>query len=276
MLYKFPSIGQFRNAIKAITDKAQWDGRDENGDPKFNRGVDLPKLKFRGTVKLHGTNAAVVRNEDTKEFTFQSRERELTITSDNAGFALFMESKKKTLSTMVDEIVTLTCESDNTPPIKHVAIFGEWCGGNIQSSVAINGLPKMFVVFAVKLCFGNDAGDETTSRWVDLKVIKDLEFPDDNIYNVLRFGEWNVEIDFSNPLLSQNEIIDMTIEVEKQCPAGKHFAIANYHNAIVKLENGKVISDTTLPEELKSKVRDILIQLVANGVDEPALTLSVD
>ena len=29
----------------------------------------------------------------------------------------------------------------------YCAIYGEWCGGNIQKGVAINGLNKMFVIF---------------------------------------------------------------------------------------------------------------------------------
>ncbi len=47
---KFPSIEQFRHAVRAVRDRASF-----NGTP-------VPTLRFRGTVKLHGTNAGIHDN----------------------------------------------------------------------------------------------------------------------------------------------------------------------------------------------------------------------
>jgi hypothetical protein len=228
-MIKFPSIEQYRNAIRNVSDRAQWAGRDENGDPQFNRAANKPTLKYRGTVKLHGTNAAVVVGVADKQITYQSRERELTLTSDNAGFALYMSSKTSQITALVDAIMARLGK-----PGKTVAIFGEWCGGNIQTSVALNGLPKMFCIFAVKILSGevNEDGDDI-GEWIDIETIKDLEYPDDRIYNILRFGQWDIEIDFERPEIIQNDMVDITIAVETECPAGKHFGVSGIGEGVV-------------------------------------------
>ncbi len=58
---KFPSIEQFRDCIRDITDHTRYVGRDENKKPIYDISKPLPKIEFCGTVKLHGTNAAVAR-----------------------------------------------------------------------------------------------------------------------------------------------------------------------------------------------------------------------
>jgi hypothetical protein len=229
-LIKFPSIEQFRNVIRNVTHRARFVGVGEDGSPMYNPAAPLPKLKYRGTVKLHGTNAGIVRNYkpvgDETGITFQSRERELTLTSDNAGFALFMSSKIGLINQMTDGIVTWFSPDWSNAPDK-VVIFGEWCGGNIQSSVAINGLPKMFVIFGVKMIHGEK------TQWIDLNTIKHIYSAEDNIYNILNFPNWEVEIDFEHPEEIQNQLVDMTIAVETECPVGKAFGNSGIGEGIV-------------------------------------------
>jgi len=43
------------------------------------------------------------------------------------------------------------------------------------------------------------------------------------IYNILQFQTYEIDIDFNNPELSQNKLIEMTIAVEECCPVGKYF-----------------------------------------------------
>lgn len=50
---KWPSIEQYRNAIRNITNYTRYSGKDENGDPIYNTNP-LPKLTYIGTVKSHG------------------------------------------------------------------------------------------------------------------------------------------------------------------------------------------------------------------------------
>ena len=62
ILIKYPSIGQFRNAIRTISDKIAFQGLDEDDSPIMDYNIPKPTLKFHGTVKLHGTNASVCFN----------------------------------------------------------------------------------------------------------------------------------------------------------------------------------------------------------------------
>jgi hypothetical protein len=51
----------------------------------------LPTLKFIGTVKLHGANAAIVYQQNIGHW-HQSRNRVISVINDNAGFAQHMDS----------------------------------------------------------------------------------------------------------------------------------------------------------------------------------------
>lgn len=221
-MIKFPSINQLRSVVKHVTDRARYKGKDDNGDPIFDPAVVLPKLRFRGTTKLHGSNAAVVLDVQSGELSFQSRERELAIGSDNAGFALFATAKTHLLQLIINTVVADEMAERGTLP-KTVVVFGEWCGGNIQAGVAINGLPKMFVVFAVKVVYG-----ESDDGWYDSGARLGLfTHPGDNIYHVDLFGLHYVDIDFARPDLTTQALIDITIAVEKDCPAGRYFGKPN-------------------------------------------------
>jgi hypothetical protein len=42
-----------------------------------------------------------------------------------------------------------------------------------------------------------------------------------------------VDIDFNYPTLSQNDIIEATLAVEKECPVGKYFGVSDIGEGIV-------------------------------------------
>lgn len=127
-MQKFTDIGQFREVIRAVKQHHDYVGKDENNEPIYKHDTPYPTLRFRGTVKLHGTNSAIVKYK--KKIKFQSRERVLQLTSDNAGFMLAMSNKS------IDKLF------EGIEFVESVAIYGEWCGGNIQKSVALNQLEK--------------------------------------------------------------------------------------------------------------------------------------
>lgn len=205
---KYSSIEQFRNVIREVKSIHDYKGRDENGDPIYRHTENYPVLKFRGTVKLHGTNAGIVKYSDGR-IEFQSRERILSLDLDNSGF--MSEMSKIDLSFLFKDIQF----ND------YCAIYGEWCGGNIQSGVAISGLPKMFVIFGIMV-------DDV---WIDLPV--SLQDNSHNIYNILQFETFEIDIDFNRPELVQNQIIDMTVGVENLCPVGKYFGKEGVGEGIV-------------------------------------------
>jgi hypothetical protein len=202
-MYPFPSINQFRNVVKTVREQACYMGKNERGEAVFNPAPAYPKLSFTGTVKLHGTNAAIAFDE--RGYTFQSRERVLTREADNAGFMAHMEQWLLPVSVMFQKIADLN--NHNNVAISTIVVYGEWCGGNIQKGVAITGLPKMFVIFAIKI---ND-------QWVDTA---NVSCPEASIYNISSYPSYALDIDFEHPEIAQNQLAEITEAVEACCPVG--------------------------------------------------------
>lgn len=204
---KYPSIEQFRNVIREVKSIHDYKGKDEDGKAIYQHTENYPVLKFIGTVKLHGTNSGIVKYKDRLEF--QSRERVLTLNQDNAGFMTYMIDKD------LDNLFSMFNFNES------VAIYGEWCGGNIQKGVALNGLPKMFVIFGVKV----------DDEWIDLPT--NLHLNEISIYNIFQFKTFEIEIDFNKPEEIQNKLIELTIDVENICPVGKFFGKEGIGEGIV-------------------------------------------
>jgi len=218
----FPKIGQFRNTIKSVVYHSRFSGIDENGDAIFDPTSIPPTLTFEGTVKLHGTNAGVSINRD-KEMWAQSRENIITITKDNAAFAFFVESNKDIFKELFNSI--------NMKDADFITIFGEWAGGNIQKGVAINGLEKMFVIFAVKLSYIDT--EKRTNIYLNSQEFKNIKSIENRIYNIQDFKKFTVNIDFNKPEEIQNHLIEITAEVEKECPVGKAFGKVGIGEGVV-------------------------------------------
>jgi len=218
----FSKIGQYRGVIGDVTHHAQYVGMDSEGNVIMNRSATMPVIPFKGTVKLHGTNAGVAMDAEG-EFWCQSRSNIITPEQDNAGFAFFAYARKDILSGYITDIrnkLGLTTET--------IIIFGEWCGGNIQKGVSISGLDKMFVIFAVKVAVNanedEDSHNMTASNYyLPDDVWCDYKSPDDKIYNINDFESYTVNIDFNEPEMARNEMIDIMSKVEKECPVGKVF-----------------------------------------------------
>ena len=224
-MIKFPSIEQFRTVIRHVKTHAQYAGKDENGVVIYDQSKPIPTLKFRGAVKLHGTNAGIVWDRLTGGITYQSRERELSLTSDNAGFMLTMMKHEQIINDIAIQALHELCI--HKLPVAKVAIFGEWCGAGIQKGVALTELPKMFVVFAVKVVY-----DDETTRWLPIGEF-DIHYPEEKIFNIDTFPTFEIDIDFNHPELAQNKMIEITEEVEKECPVGKYFGVSGIGEGVV-------------------------------------------
>lgn len=197
---KFPSIEQFRNVIRSVKERHDYKGKDELGEfPLYRHDTPYPTLTFSGTVKLHGTNASVVLYKDG-HIEYQSRENVLSLTKDNAGFMLNMSGKK--IDFLFDGI-----EFED-----YIAVYGEWCGQGIQKGVAISELPKMFVIFGCKV----------DGKWIEFERFDNEQ----GIYNINQFPTYSIDIDFNQPELAQNTLVELTMDVEKECPVGKYFGIS--------------------------------------------------
>jgi len=256
--YKFPSIEQLRSVIKAVTETTRYAGRDENDKPIFDRSKTLPTLKFTGTVKLHGTNHSIVMTRSEQDnFYTQSRERIATPEKDNAGSSVWSHQNKEHF---------LSVFKGFNQEIETCILYGEWCGGNIQKNVAIAELPKMFVIFAVKLIDKND-----NSEWLsgsDLtNTISLFTAPERKVFSIFQFPTFEIEIDFNNPGFVQNQLIELTDSVEKECPVGKYFGISGVGEGIVWKHENFVFKVKGQEHAGKSKVKTLSIVDVARLKD---------
>lgn len=194
---------QFRNVVKDARSFCKT----------FN--VPLPVVDFVGTVKLHGTNAAVGIKDG--QIYCQSRKRIITPEDDNMGFARFVEDNK-------DFFAQLLKDAANQYDSQDVLLYGEWCGKGIQKGVGISEVPKMFVVFEIS----TDKGIHCPSGFNLIPDTKDIP-----VYNIFNFGAYHISVDFSNPDLAANTLSRITDEVEKSCPAAKYFGVDGVGEGVV-------------------------------------------
>ena len=218
-MIKWPSIEQFRNVIKNVQHRAAYGGQDANGEPIYLHHLPKPSLRFQGTVKLHGTNAAVVADRHGDLWS-QSRENILSVEKDNSGFASFVHGHTDEFRDLLSTAVGVY-GAQKAYDAPYICVYGEWCG-NIQSGVTITGFPKMFVIIGIAF-----ADEESNKTYFTKEQIKDVvdgcrEYigVTHAIKSIWDFPTFDITIDFERPELSQNELGRITEEVEQQCPVG--------------------------------------------------------
>lgn len=226
--FGFPSIEQFRNIVRQVRDTCEY------------HQLPLPKIWFKGTVKIHGTNAGIVNDVNTGEIWTQSREQLITPKQDNAGFAAFVFKPDNHIlfTKLFKKAQDLCVEEGILPGFTHIAIFGEWCGKGIMKNVAVNQLEKRFVVFGIRVIKyegENEDGAIQTLEWLtDSQVRQVIEIHSDhNVFNIYTFKNWSIQIDFANPELSVNKMVELTNEVEAECPVGAAFGAIGVGEGIV-------------------------------------------
>lgn len=207
---KFDSISQFSNIVKDVRHYC-------NSAKK-----PLPILKFKGSVKLHGSNACI--GSVGAEIFFQSRERILTEHEDNAGFCNWGLENIYSIS----KIISLIKSKYN---VNTVYIYGEWCGLGIQKGTALNQLDKKyFAIFEIVLV--DSKGIERDVSCVEFH--NDFNNILDNVVVIDALVKpVEIEIDFAAPHLSQNTLLEETMKVEAECPFGKVFGISGVGEGLV-------------------------------------------
>ena len=185
---------------------------------------DLPPgnttLKFYGAVKLHGTHAAICVTADDQVKTY-SRNREISLQSDNNGFAAWVNTYKQYF---LDNWWQPNCD---------VWLYGEWIGPGIQKGVGINQLPsKQFVLLGQ---YYDAKIDGIKSGFVDA-----IEIPPEWGANAIGFYSiksapvnWILEIDMANPNKAIEQINNWVAEVERECPWASLFHIEGTGEGIV-------------------------------------------
>ncbi len=222
-LIKMPSIGQFRDTIKHITHVSRFEGLDENENTIYNHNP-LPVLKAKGTVKLHGTNGGVCYNAIDGMWV-QSKKNIITPEKDNAGFAFFVKNNRRPFI----DLIMVICRKYNISPVDTtVTIYGEWAGIGIQKGIGISEIDKKFYIFGIKISPHNE---DKPAYWIDSSFLNKIDHND--IYNINRFQTFELEIDFNNPMLSNNKMVEMVQEVENECPVAKYFGVSGIGEGIV-------------------------------------------
>lgn len=223
----YGSIEQFRNVVKKVRETSQYIGYDEEKNKAiFDRSIKAPTLEFIGSEKNHGSNASVCFGSG--DFWIQSRKNIITPEKDNAGCAFFVEQTKESWLEIINNLATYH-KIDLDKNI--ISLYFEWVGGNIQRKSCMSGLDKRAVIFQhfkISPLESQNTKDEndTTSYWLETKIVQKcrefwLDIDDKGIYNVMNYKVWNISIDFENPLMSQNKIIEYVEEMESNSPIGQ-------------------------------------------------------
>jgi hypothetical protein len=214
---KFPSIEQFRHVIQKVTNSTRYVGKDEETQkPIYDYNKELPTIEFIGTTKIHGTNFCIGYNPIDSEFWFQSRNNIITPIKDNLDSARFAYDRLDCFKDIVSKI--------ENPNNENIWIYGEFAGKGIQDGVSVSEVEKFFTIFKIKV--GN--------IWLSDDFINGLDnYTEYRIFNSLFFGHKTIQIDFNKPELSQNKLIEMTLEIEQECPVGKAFGISGIGEGLV-------------------------------------------
>jgi hypothetical protein len=138
---KWPSIQGFHHIRKAVEEY-----------PHILKGN--PSVKYRGKIKLHGTNAGIQFFEE--KAIPQSRTRVINTSHDNLGFAAWTEENQAILV--------------NGPT--GYTVFGEWAGKGIAKGTAVSQIDKkIFAVFAAI----KRTGEKEPEEGVDYEFIVEPE-----------------------------------------------------------------------------------------------------
>ncbi|KAI9137718.1 hypothetical protein BKA69DRAFT_1032292 [Paraphysoderma sedebokerense] len=206
----YPSIPGFKDFLRTIQ--------------RFN--PPTRELTLRGTIKLHGTHGDICRNFITGQTWCQSRNKILTPTSDNHGFANFVHPLiNTTLDTLFLQIIqTYSLVHDVTEnPVTEVIVSGEWCGGSIQKGVALTDMTKCFVIFGIKI----------NNVWIDGMVFKEIEFPEYRIFNIYQSPVFHITLNLDDVEECRKKLIEYTDLVEKECPFAKRFGVSGIGEGLV-------------------------------------------
>lgn len=211
--YPFPSIEQFRQVVSSV----------KRSDDYNNRDSDNTTLTFQGTVKLHGTNASIVL-DDQGNYYAQSRNNVLSIDKDNAGFAAYALQPK--VKSFISNLLTFI--PVNGLDVNAVVVYGEWAGQGIQKGVAISEVDKFFAPFSICLYTKSEKeGVDYDRHFVDISYLNDFYNEDLRIFPVTmrNHGIEHIKINFSelNLANASNVLAEKTLSVEECDPFAKYY-----------------------------------------------------
>jgi len=226
----FPSVDQFRNTIRSVTHTARYNGVDEDGEIQYNTDP-LPIVTGVASEKIHGSNMGVCYS-NPDGFWVQSRKKMITPEKDNAACAFNAYQNENAWMKIITDLAD---EHDINLNTHIITVYAEWCGGNIQSKSACSGLDKMAIIFQHFKVSPVDKDSEdatwyptTISETYSAEFGGNVAIPDyvsnnaARIHNIMDFPTYDFLIDFENPLMSQNSMIELVEKIiEPNSPVGK-------------------------------------------------------
>ena len=85
---------------------------------------------------------------------------------------------------------------------KDITVYGEWCGEGIQHGVGVSTLPKMFVIFDVKV------GDSYLSVTDVMKFGRNMK--EQRVLNIYNFETFLETVNRTTPLQNQARFVSLT------------------------------------------------------------------
>lgn len=226
-LRSFSSIKQYRHVVETVELRSAFVGKDAADEPMYDHARPRPVLRFRGTVKLHGSNVGTrfeLYGPDAGTYT-QSRERFLLPDSiqkgaDNFGFAAWVHGQGAKDIEQLRSIVLSAKNNLGLSYITNVHVFGEYCGPSVNGKAAIGRLPDRWVV--LRAIATDVAGNEHRLPVDQLSTLWAARQPgaavDSRINFITDFPGFALDIDFSNPEEALDALEQLTLDVEKSCP----------------------------------------------------------
>lgn len=223
-MIKYPSIEQFRNIISNVQCAARFVRYDDETEQVItNPGAKMPIVTAIATEKIHGTNGSVCYSKPDG-FWVQSRENIITPQQDNVACAFHAYNIQ---SEWVNIIQRLADEYNIDLNTKIITVYFEFAGGNIQKKSAVSGLDKMAIIFRHFKVSPLEPSEDEPAVWFETKIGDSwIDNQAVRIFNINKFPTYEIEIDFEQPLLSQNKMIELVEKViEPHSPVGTEFGI---------------------------------------------------
>ena len=166
----------------------------------------IEDIQLEGTVKIHGTNAGFVLWKGGN-ITVQSRNRILSLDSDNQGFARFIAvtEAQKILKPSAKSLLKM-CDG--------LAVYGEWCGGNIQGGVGVSGMEKAFVVFGLSLIKNGEIVGMLETEFLQEHINTSIP----RVFTINQFKTYKLTINPQEVEKCYEKLDELTLQVEDNCP----------------------------------------------------------
>ena len=221
----FSDIGQFRAVIRNIKQSAAYLGFDEEKqEPIMDPAPKYPIIKAQATEKIHGTNAAVCFSIPDG-FWVQSRTSIIEVGKDNAACAFNTMGNEEAWKNIINNLAAVYAIDLNE---NIISVYFEWCGAGIQKNTAVSGIEKkMAIIFSHFKVSPIEPSEEEPAVWKETKIGE--TWVSDNkadIFNINEFPTYEIEIDFAQPLMIQNSLVELVENViEPASPVGKQFGM---------------------------------------------------